>query len=456
MLLHKDTCKQLATSYCVYKRATIIFLVIIFTFTTSFSQVGASLNFDGIDDGVNCSASPAFNISVGTIEAWVRPTASSNGDMRIIVTKLPTPSSIGSNLFTLFLDNVDKFRLNISVGGMSYDVESVTTPTLNMWYHVAATYDGDTIKIYVNGVLENINTDPDGLMDVGTGEVVIGNTLSGAAAGKWEGDLDEVRYWSVVRSQSQIQSTMNCELSSAVGLVANYHFNQGIAGGNNASVLTATDASGNNLNGTLFNFALSGATSNWVEPGAVTTGVTCTGSLPLSLIDFKAVVAQKKVSVVWTVAQEIDIEEYMVQRSANGRDFNSIATVKASNAPGVTNYSATDANPLNGNNYYRLIIKERDGSHVSKVVVIKNASVNNSFGVVQLGNNLNIRLQDASAGDYKVMLVNSNGQLVKFATLMHNGTDATKQINVESLPKGVYRVVLRSANINLTQSILLQ
>nr|HMT30220.1 hypothetical protein [Bacteroidia bacterium] len=53
------------------------------------------------------------------------------------------------------------------------------------------------------------------------------------------------------------------------GLVANYHFNQGVAGGTNTGATSLTDATGNGFTGTLTNFALTGSTSNWVAPGGV-------------------------------------------------------------------------------------------------------------------------------------------------------------------------------------------
>jgi hypothetical protein len=77
--------------------------------------------------------------------------------------------------------------------------------------------------------------------------------------------MDELRIWNVARTQSQIQANMNVELHTQSGLVALYHFNEGIANADNTGINTAIDASGHNLNGELKNMALSGSTSNWVS-----------------------------------------------------------------------------------------------------------------------------------------------------------------------------------------------
>lgn len=56
---------------------------------------------------------------------------------------------------------------------------------------------------------------------------------------------------------------MNSNTPSGTGLLATYYFNQGAANSDNSGVTTLTDAMGNNRNGALENFALSGTSSNW-------------------------------------------------------------------------------------------------------------------------------------------------------------------------------------------------
>jgi hypothetical protein len=69
---------------------------------------------------------------------------------------------------------------------------------------------------------------------------------------------------------------MNCELiGNEPGLTAYYQFNQGIYGANNSSITNLNDLTANNFDGVLTNFSLTGTTSNWVAPGAVTSGVSC-------------------------------------------------------------------------------------------------------------------------------------------------------------------------------------
>jgi hypothetical protein len=86
-------------------------------------------------------------------------------------------------------------------------------------------------------------------------------------------------------TQSEIQAFKDCEFTNQrLGLLGYYKFNQGIHGGINTGVTSLIDNSIYNNTATLNNFALTGLNSNWINPGGVTTGVSC-GELA-SALDF--------------------------------------------------------------------------------------------------------------------------------------------------------------------------
>jgi hypothetical protein len=100
--------------------------------------------------------------------------------------------------------------------------------------------------------------------------VTIGNTSFDV---NFKGGIDEVRVWTRALCQAEIQNNMSGELSvPQTSLVAYYQFNQGMASAPNPSVTTLTNLVGATNTGSLTSFALTGAFSNWVAPGAVTTG----------------------------------------------------------------------------------------------------------------------------------------------------------------------------------------
>ena len=125
------------------------------------------------------------------------------------------------------------------------------------------------MKIYINGVLEASGTGGTGLRSAPS-NIRIGSILTGI--NYFNGVIDELRIWNVVRSQSDIQNNRNSEMGTSSSLVEYYTFNQGATNGTNTSVTTLTDSSGNNNTGTLYNFALTGTTSNWVTGTLTTSG----------------------------------------------------------------------------------------------------------------------------------------------------------------------------------------
>lgn len=154
-----------------------------------------------------------------------------------------------------------------------------------VWTHVAivvTTFPTKTLEFYINGVSAGSSTDPSiTIGDGGAGSLFLGKQGSGCFCNFFNGSMDEVRVWNVARTQPQIAANMACDVAQQPGLVAYYRFDQGIAGGNNAGTTTIQDYSGNSNCGTLNNFALTGATSNFVS-GAIATCNPISLSVPAS------------------------------------------------------------------------------------------------------------------------------------------------------------------------------
>jgi hypothetical protein len=84
--------------------------------------------------------------------------------------------------------------------------------------------------------------------------------------------------------------------------------------------------------------------------------------LPVSLASFNAVRSGSVNKLNWTTTIEVNLDNFTVQRSTNGRDFTEIGKVSATGNSGSTvNYAFTDNNPVKALNYYRLMIVDRSG-----------------------------------------------------------------------------------------------
>lgn len=232
--------------------------------TKTLSAVGASngLNFDGVDDRVFSTNDVKFQISVGTIEGWIK-TGNAGSSYRAAFGK--------HRAYCLYLyDNT----LAIYDWGGAANRSTGITLNDNTWHHIAMTFKSGVTNgtlIYIDGVLK-LTTTMTILNQVDP--FIIGSTIDPYGQ-YYAGSIDDVRVWNVIRTQTEILDNMNTELlGSETGLVAYYPLNQGIAAGDNTSIATITNKSANTLNGTLTNFTKTGETSNFVI-----------GKVPSSLID---------------------------------------------------------------------------------------------------------------------------------------------------------------------------
>ncbi len=122
-----------------------------------------------------------------------------------------------------------------------------TTPIAidSAWHHAAATYDGATWNLYLDGALDGtlaVNVAANALTNSLT-SVGSALTTTGTAAGFFAGVVDEVRIWNNAWSLGQIQATKDVEITSAQsGLLGAWNFNEG-------SGTALADSSGNGING---------------------------------------------------------------------------------------------------------------------------------------------------------------------------------------------------------------
>ncbi|MCV9928655.1 SBBP repeat-containing protein [Flavobacterium sp. LS1R49] len=229
----------------------------------------AALNFDGVDDLVSIPNNSVFNFGTSdfSVESWIKTT---NTETQVVV------GGIQSGDFWLGVED-NKAVFSISGSG----VESTVDVNDGQWHHIAGVRNSGIISIYVDGILSNSIGNNSNIV-LTSNDITIG---SFSDAYNFNGDIDEVRIWNRALIQAEIQNTMNCELgANQRGLLAYYKFNQGSVNTNNSAVTSLKDSSGNNNTGNLFNFSLSGSTSNWITNGAVISGSECIAEPSLSII----------------------------------------------------------------------------------------------------------------------------------------------------------------------------
>lgn len=242
------------------------------------SNPARALNFDGDNDYVSIPHNNSLNPATGlTVEAWVYPTDA--------VT--PSQSVVGKSsaqeqgyIFPRTDDGWRSFSFYVHLEGIGWNIISASYPSVNEWHHVAATYDGFTMKIYLDGDLK-ATKEIVGKLSSNQNPVTIG-TQPGFSGEYFSGNVDEVRIWNRPLDKCEITNNISCELNPAIqnGLAAYYRFNNGLVGVNNTSINTLQDQSGNNNNGQLVDFSLNGVLSNWTS-GNLGSGI-CAAFTPIN------------------------------------------------------------------------------------------------------------------------------------------------------------------------------
>lgn len=376
-----------------------------------------ALHFDGVDDQMIAPANPLFDLITGTVECWIKPGAMNyNGCF----------AGNRGNADTRYSFHINTTNNTIGIyNGSSYG--SISYPFVTgQWYHVAFVCNGTSTSIYINGLLAgSVAT---AFRTTVTGQPFIVGIAKRSVSGDMEpflGEIDEVRLWNTQRTQTELQTYKDKSLTgSEAGLVALYTFNEGVASGNNAGLVTVTDLTVNNNHGTLSNLSLSGTSSNFTAHSMVV--------LPVQLTTFTAVRNKSDVALQWQTATERNSRQFVVERSVDGLQFTSIGTVQATGQTAQhETYSFSDLNPQNGTAYYRLRIVDRDGAFSFSPVRTVRWNGSRSLTCIADGpGNAVLRLENGSNESYSIS--DFSGRMVVKGRLVQG------QARINSLPSGVY------------------
>lgn len=163
-------------------------------------KFGTALEFDGEEDHVVVLDDAAFAIEENiTFMAWFSP-----GDVltsRRLMVK-------NNSIFVIF-DFGNKDSIDFLVKPDNTFAESKTTDwKVGEWYHFAGTFDGKTMKVYVNGKLEGevANNVPIAPSDL---ELWIGGDDFGRPTDFFPGTIDEVRLYEKTLTEAEIQKVMD-------------------------------------------------------------------------------------------------------------------------------------------------------------------------------------------------------------------------------------------------------
>ena len=142
---------------------------------TTSGKYGSALSFDGINDLVTISDAASLDLTTAlTLEAWVRPVVAVSG--RTVILK----EAGAEEVYAIYSsEDLPRPLGAVRIGGAYKIATGASQLPLNTWSHLASTYDGATLCLYVNGTQVG-SVAATGSIEVSSGMLRIGgNTIWG-------------------------------------------------------------------------------------------------------------------------------------------------------------------------------------------------------------------------------------------------------------------------------------
>ncbi|MBD0286291.1 MAG: hypothetical protein ICV79_12825, partial [Flavisolibacter sp.] len=176
-----------------------------------------------------------------------------------------------------------------------------------------------------------------------------------------------------------------------------------------------------------------------VQANSITTNARLSSpasTLPVKLLSYADNIVNNKVHLKWSVAENETGEYFIVEKSADGKQFSNASVVFASGNTGTESYVYNESDELTSDTYYRLKIANKNKSiSYSSIVVLKStkATATNSISVLQNPVHSALTFNYTAAGENEVNIYTTAGVKVY-------STKASMQQGINSISLDVNRV----------------
>jgi hypothetical protein len=171
-------------------------------------KVNQAFSFDGVNDSILIAHSPSLDLNEHTIGAWVNPGAQQGAFYHGIVVKQDLDNS-GRNYYVGLRDD-GRIHYSISFPSGLSSVDSNTTVPTGVWTHVATSFNGSVMSIFINGQLD-ASLSVGNVMPVKTTQpLLIGHTNEDAPT-FFKGLVDEIEIYGRALSAPEILAIFNAD-----------------------------------------------------------------------------------------------------------------------------------------------------------------------------------------------------------------------------------------------------
>jgi len=175
----------------------------------SNGKVNGSLDFDGTDDYVEVASDQVLNVDYVTVSLWAKSDVAGSvySNSANLLNKLNT--NAGTYAFYLEQAN-DKITFQVRLDGSESTQRYVyANNTLDTsWHHYVGVYDGEKVKLYIDGELQedtnsisgSIDKDNSGVLRIGTHPT---NSYN------FNGQIDEIKIWNYPLTSEEVKKEYN-------------------------------------------------------------------------------------------------------------------------------------------------------------------------------------------------------------------------------------------------------
>lgn len=178
--------------------------------------------------------------------------------------------------------------------------------------------------------------------------------------------------------------------------------------------------------------------------------------LPVKFISISAVRQSSDVEVKWTIGNEMNMRQYVVERSTDGTHFVPVGSVATT---GMSAYKFADMNAPAGPLFYRIKGTGTSGDITYSAIASVSALYTKPAYVVMPnpveGPEVHIIFKSRPAGKYMVRLISNGGQQVMQTAIQHVGNTATQTVKLPNgVARGAYQLSITGPD-NRTESFMI-
>lgn len=188
--------------------------------TDRFGNANSAYSFDGVNDLINLSNSPSFQVSNQlSVSTWFK-TSLANGNFKTLISKwFSGGTTPNGGTFSLSYENNGLRVMLQNQSGQNLVAQSNNLYNDNIWRLASFSWDGTNLRLFINGVQVAMASNPTfGPLELNNLDVIIGSDTRftpGTGDRHFQGGLDEVKIYNTALTGTQVLADYNASNSGA-------------------------------------------------------------------------------------------------------------------------------------------------------------------------------------------------------------------------------------------------